>query len=178
MVMGCLVHSSTVMLTRDRVRKVGQFDLALSGTGEDYDFYLRTCREGPVGFVDVSAIVYQTGMPDRLSQSALKIAQNALGTVEGALRRHRDRVRLPGRLIRARLAGLHQWVGDQLLRRGRRAEARRHLLRSLRYRPFQYRTWGHLARAAMPARLGDRLHAAWLRRKGLPPLRAAAPAPH
>ncbi len=31
-------------------------------SGEDYDFHLRTCREGPVGFVDLATIRYQTGI--------------------------------------------------------------------------------------------------------------------
>ena len=69
MIMGNLVHTSTVLLRRDRLEKVRGFNEDLRLSGEDYDFHLRTCREGPVGFIDRATIDYQTGLPDRLTQS-------------------------------------------------------------------------------------------------------------
>src|SRR5262249_32004512 len=59
MVLGNLVHTSTVVLRRERLQKVGGFNEGLRRTGEDYDFHLRTCREGPVGLLDLPAIRYQ-----------------------------------------------------------------------------------------------------------------------
>ena len=69
MIMGNLVHTPTVLLRRDRLDKVGGFNEELRISGEDYDFHLRTCREGPVGFIDMATIRYQTGNPDQLTRS-------------------------------------------------------------------------------------------------------------
>src|SRR5262249_48385780 len=94
MVMGNLVHTSTVLLSRERFANVRGFNEALKVSGEDYDFHLRTCREGLVGFVDVASILYQTGMPDRLTAKAytLYASQNCLTTVLDVLRQDRDRI--------------------------------------------------------------------------------------
>ena len=61
MIMGNMVHTSTVLLRRDRARKVGLFNTNYQPTGEDYDFHIRTCREGPVGYLDLSSMYYQVG---------------------------------------------------------------------------------------------------------------------
>lgn len=53
MFMGNLVHTSTVLLRRDRQQKVGLFDVELIKSGEDYEFHFRTCREGDVAYIDV-----------------------------------------------------------------------------------------------------------------------------
>lgn len=82
MIMGNLVHTSTVLVRRERLAKVEAFDESLRYSGEDYDFHLRTCRYGPVGFVDLPAIQYQHGMPDRLTRPEYHIhaATNFLRT--------------------------------------------------------------------------------------------------
>ena len=46
MIMGSLVHTSTVLLRRERMEKVKGFDESLKLSGEDYDFHLRTCKWG------------------------------------------------------------------------------------------------------------------------------------
>ena len=53
MIMGNLVHTSTVLIRRERLEKVRGFNEELRLSGEDYDFHLRTCKEGPVGFIDL-----------------------------------------------------------------------------------------------------------------------------
>ena len=50
MIFGSLVHTSTALLRRNRLAAVGFFNEAFR-TGEDYDFHLRTCREGPVALL-------------------------------------------------------------------------------------------------------------------------------
>jgi GT2 family glycosyltransferase len=163
MVMGNLVHTSTVMLTRERFEKVRSFNEALRVSGEDYDFHLRTCREGPVGFVDTASIQYQTGLADRLTGKAYRVhaAMNCLTTVLPALRQDRARICLPPSMIRARLAEIHQWAGDALLEAGQPAPAREQLLQSLRYRPIQPRTLTLLFRASLPERIGSWLQGCW-----------------
>lgn len=134
MIMGNLVHTSTVMLSRQRARQVGGFRPDLKPSGEDYDFHLRTCREGPVGFLDVASIRYQVGMPDQLTGPSygVSMAKNFLRTIEPILERDRERIRLPESMIRYTLAYGHQWLGRELLFSGQREEARPHLAESLR----------------------------------------------
>jgi glycosyltransferase involved in cell wall biosynthesis len=67
MVIGNLVHTSTSLLRRERLLKVAGFREELRTTGEDYDFHLRTCREGPVAFVDIETIGYTVGRADQLT---------------------------------------------------------------------------------------------------------------
>jgi GT2 family glycosyltransferase len=175
MVMGNLVHTSTVMLSRARFEKVRGFNEALRVAGEDYDFHLRTCREGPVGFIDVASIQYQTGMPDRLTAGRYRVhaALNCLATVLPVLRRDRARIRLPRSMIRARVAEVHEWAGDSLLQSGQAEQARKHLLESLRHCPLQPRTLALLVRASLPAGVGNWLQRCWRWLKTAPSLRAA-----
>ncbi len=139
MILGSLVHTSTVLLRRERLARVGGFDESLRRTGEDYDFHLRTCREGPVGLLDVATIRYQQGMPDRLTADHLKVhmMENALLTVERAIARDRRAIDLPEATLRRRLARLHASIALERLQRGEPELARRHYLESLRQRPWQ-----------------------------------------
>jgi GT2 family glycosyltransferase len=152
MVMGNLVHTSTVLLRRERLSKVRGFNEELRVSGEDYDFHLRTCREGPVGFVDLATIHYQTGMPDRLTRPVYKLhaATNCLRTILPALKNDRNRIRLPPAMIRSRLAEVHDWIGEVSMEMGLAANARRHLLASLRQDPMQPRVLRLLALSALP----------------------------
>jgi len=139
MIMGSLVHTSTVLLRRDRLEKVGGFNESLRYAGEDYDFHLRTAREGPVGLLDLPAIQYQQGMPDRLTAKPYEvfIAENVLRTLEPVLAHDRAAIHLPERMIRRKLADTHAWVAYEHLERGEADVALRHYVRSLRYWPWQ-----------------------------------------
>lgn len=152
MIMGNLVHTSTVVLTRDRLEKVRGFNESLRYSGEDYDFHLRTAREGPVGLLDLPAIRYQQGMPDRLTARPYEvhIAENLLRTIEPVIARDRGAIHLPDRMIRRKLADAHAWVAYERLERGETALALRHYLRSLRYQPWQPSLVKPLLFAALP----------------------------
>ena len=65
MIMGNLVHTSTVIVARSRAEEVGLFREDLRFSGEDYEYHLRTCRLGPVGYLDVASIRYQRGRSDQ-----------------------------------------------------------------------------------------------------------------
>ena len=157
MVMGNLVHTSTVLLRRERFEKVREFNEELRYSGEDYDFHLRTCREGPVAFVNLASIEYQKGMPDQLTSDAYNIfrARNFLNTITPVLKRDRERIRLSHDMLRFLLSDAHQWVGEAALDIGETAEARRHLSRSLLLRPWQPRSAGLLILAILPRRFGE-----------------------
>lgn len=162
MLMGNLVHTSTVLMRRSRYELVGKFDESMR-TGEDYDFHLRTCRAGPVALLDVPAIRYQCGRPDQLSRNELmlQIARNFVRTVERALRRDRDRVTLPGWMVKRSLASGHRWIGEAALTGGDPSEARTHLAASLWHYQMQPRTALLLASTFMPASVSRLLRKGW-----------------
>lgn len=152
MIMGNLVHTSTVLIRRERMEKVKGFNEGLRVTGEDYDFHLRTCREGPVAYLDVSSILYQVGMPDQLTRPSYEaqMAQNFLRTIEPVIERDRERIELPEWMIRHVLASANSWVGRALFDNGDHAAARRYLLRSLKYEQRQPRLLAFLALTIVP----------------------------
>jgi glycosyltransferase involved in cell wall biosynthesis len=156
MVMGNLVHTPTVLIKRERLDKIRGCNEALSVSGEDYDFHLRNCKAGPVGFIDLATIRYQTGMPDRLTRDSCKldIAKNCLRTILPVLAKDRARIRLSVGMIRSRLAEVHDWIGDAALQMGQTVEARRHLLASLGHRPLQPRTLWLLGVSTLPFGIG------------------------
>ena len=164
MIMGNLVHTSTVVLRRDRLDQVKGFDESLGWPGEDYNFHLRTCREGPVGLVDVPAIRYQQGMADRLTAPHLrfKLALNTLRTIEPVIERERDKIQLPENMLRRKLAEVHAWYADENLENGELAVARKHYLLSLKFWPWQPKVVKPFAFAAMPFGTGLVLRK-WLR---------------
>lgn len=152
MIMGNLVHTSTVLLRRERFEKVKGFDETLKVTGEDYDFHLRTCREGPVAFLDAPSILYQIGGADQLThpKHMLKMAQNFVQTIEPVIARDRARINLPDSMLRKVIADGHAWVGRESLKMGLRSQARRELAKSLRSEPWHVKLWLMLVAASLP----------------------------
>jgi GT2 family glycosyltransferase len=155
MLMGNLVHTSTVVLTRQRAEAVGTFREDLRNAGEDYEFHLRTCRLGPVGYLDVSSIRYQRGSADRATRpaNAIHLARNFLRVIEPILKAERDRLDLPLAMQDAVLADARAWLGSELLEQGDAASARRELFRSLRVNPRQFDTARLLIAACLPSNL-------------------------
>ena len=133
MVRGNLVHTSTAVLTRERAEQVGEFDESLQVSGEDFDFHLRTCRIGTVGFLDVPSIRYRVGASDQLTRPELHvdIARNFLRTIEKAAAAGPD-PRVPPKAWDSTLAQARGWLGRELLESGQVAEGRRRLGESMR----------------------------------------------
>lgn len=164
MIMGNLVHTSTVLLRRERVEKVGLFREELAPNGEDYEYHLRACRAGPVAFVDVAGIQYQRGMPDRLTRPeyGVFLAENFFGTVEEALRRDRSRIRLPRRMKNAVRAEAAEWAGRMNFYRRNYRKARSFLLRSLYWEVLQPKVWAMVFAASfLPQVMIESLLSGW-----------------
>jgi len=159
MIMGNLVHTSTVLIRRDRQQRVGEFMQEYTNGGEDYHFHLRTCREGPVAFVDLPAIQYQRGMADRITRpgSQLKFSLSFLKTITEELAEHGERIRLPPTMIRDVVSEAHAWIGDAALDQGHRLLALRHLISSLTIKPAQARMWQLLLLTFVLSAVGDGL---------------------
>jgi GT2 family glycosyltransferase len=133
MVMGNLVLPSSVLMRRALVDKLGGFDEGLA-TGEDYEFFLRACRVGPVAFADIADVLYRVGTTDRLSGPAmsLPIARAYLQVLERTLALDADRITLPPAMLVEARAYAHRWVGESELLHGTPRPARRHLFLALR----------------------------------------------
>lgn len=161
MVTGNLVHTSTVLLRRKRFEQVREFDVELRHSGEDYDFHLRTCREGDVAYLDVASILYQRGREDQLTSHKYKIhmAENFLKTVNKALARDRARVTLPPAVLDEVMADAHAWIGETRFELGDSGQARYHLGTSLKFRPWQPRVAALLGAAILPRNVADPLRA-------------------
>jgi glycosyltransferase involved in cell wall biosynthesis len=142
MFFGNLVHTSTVLLRRERLRLVGGFDESLRPIGEDYDFHWRTTREGPVGYLDAPTILYRITAPDQISNHThgygLPLARNNFRTLERFLRADGPRIALTPAAVRQHLAEAHGWLGEELLLAGLDGSTG-HIARSLRVRPGQPR---------------------------------------
>lgn len=150
MLRGNLVHTSTVMLSRDRIDKVREFDESLKLSGEDYDFHFRTCKWGDVCFVDASSTVYQVDFSDRLTRYKLQIAQNFLKTVEKAIDREQGTSAFPTPMISEVLAEAHAWIAEELFKIEDFSGVRKHALFALRLRVRQPKLIGFLGLASMP----------------------------
>ena len=72
MIIGNLIHTSTVVVAKEPIMRLGGFPENMR-VGEDYDAYLRLCREHSVGLSDVPSIRYQIGMPDKLTSSCYQL---------------------------------------------------------------------------------------------------------
>lgn len=157
MAIGSLVHTSTVLLRRTRADRVGFFREDFR-SGEDYDFHLRTCKEGPVAFLDAPTIKYQVDSADALTvTNRIGVAEAFLTTLSDTLRNDRARIHLPRRIIDQTLAEALAWVGSENLARGNSSRARGCLARSLYYRPRQPYVLKQLALALLPAAIRDRM---------------------
>ncbi len=161
MMMGNLVHTSTVLMTRERLERVKGFNEELHVAGEDYDFHLRTCKAGPVGFIDLPTIQYQRGMPDRLGEYSVMIATNLLKTILPIFRT--EQLDLPQSMIDAALAEAYEFLGSAHLNRGERGPALRALLTSLRYKPLQPAVLKSITLATLPPVLTELLRKSYRR---------------
>jgi GT2 family glycosyltransferase len=178
MLMGNLVHTSTVLLRRSRLRLVGGFDESLRTSGEDYEFHLRTCAQGLVGLLDTPSMEYRVGAADQLSapKNHIHMARNNLTTVLRWVERGGPRISLPPEELTRRLAHAHGWVGEEELQAGNHGAAREHLWKSLRLRPWQRRNAALLLFSLLPDTLFRRAKQALRAYRGLSPWKVLAPA--
>ncbi len=172
---GNLVHTSTVLLRRERQKKVGEFNLDLRPSGEDHEFHLRTCREGPVVYADISTMLYQTGLDDQLTHPKymIDIARNYLKAVVPWMERDKDRIHLPPGMLEDVLAVAHARLGVILVESGERQEGRAYLYKSLHYEVWQPRIYFWLAVGYLPEWIRKSSFAGyrWLKNRVVRPLR-------
>lgn len=166
MLLGNLVHTSTVLLRRERQRAVGNFDESIRQGGEDYEFHLATCAEGPVGYLDLSSVWYRIGADDQFvaPASGIHFARSNLSTLTRWLEVAGPRVKLPPELLRRRIADSYEWLGAEELKLGESRMARRHLWKSWQLHAWHRRTALLLVCSCLPTslvRVLRKIRAAW-----------------
>ena len=152
MSLGSLVHTSTCLMRTDRMRKVGEFreDWRI---GEDYDYHLRTCREGPVAFADAVTTNYQIGEADQLTVNSYSklIASRFIDVMERNFREYGARIQLPDWMVRECKIEAYAWAAESALETHKMAEARRFAFQSLRLKPRQPRQLRIVMASLLPA---------------------------
>jgi len=159
MMFGNLVHTSTALLRRDRINAVGFFNQNYR-TGEDYDFHLRTCREGPVALLDAPSIRYRVaGGEDQLTSRAhtLELARNALLTREAAIKHDRGRIQLSDAELGEIMGLANRWVAEELFDKGDFAGARQHYFRSRLLADRNVKLLAKVAITCFPASLAKKI---------------------
>ncbi len=152
--LGNLVHTSTVLFRRSLLERTGGFDESFPRTGEDYEFYVRLCSAGPVILIDAPSTVYRVGAADQLTRPAmmLEIARNNLRAIQKWVPHSRSQLTLSRSAIRRRFAEAFAWVGEAELDAGHRWSAAQSLSQSLAVRPRLDRRAVLLVKCAMPAK--------------------------
>ena len=144
-----VVHTSTVMASRDVVNRVGQFDPTLK-KGQDLDFWLRLSRLGPIHMLDhelsayrihASSITHRT-MPRNYHAYVVERAVARFGPADPA-----GASLGAGELARILAAS---WLdfGYQHFRRGSIHICQESVRRSLRYRSTRLGSWSLAVRTA------------------------------
>src|SRR5436309_1568471 len=123
--LGNLIHTSTVLVRRAWVERVGGFDPSFMRAGEDYEFYVRLCSVGPVIFIDAPSSLYSVGAPDQLTRPSmlLEIARNNLRAIQKWIPHAGAHLTMPRRVIRTRFADSYGWLGEAELDAGNRFAA-------------------------------------------------------
>jgi GT2 family glycosyltransferase len=159
--LGNLLHTSTVLVRRSWIELVGGFDPTFARAGEDYEFYVRLCSVGPVAFIDAPSTFYCVGAADQLTGPAmlLEIARNNLRAIKKWVPHAQSHVRLPAQAIRARFADSHSWLAQAELDAGNRLAATRNVMMSLARNPRLDHRVLLFVRCALPGVLTDLLRA-------------------
>jgi GT2 family glycosyltransferase len=150
--LGNLIHTSTVLFRRSWFERTGGFDESFARTGEDYEFYIRLCSAGPAVFIDAPSAIYRVGAADQLTRPSmlLEIARNNLRAIQKWVPRSTSRLALPPQMLRRRFAESYAWVGEAELEAGHRWRAAQRLSRSLSVMPRLDRRALLLASCALP----------------------------
>jgi GT2 family glycosyltransferase len=153
--LGNLLHTSTVMVRRDWVGRVGGFDPTFVRAGEDYEFYVRLCSLGPAIFIDAPSTLYCVGASDQLTRPSmlLEIARNNLRTIQKWVPHAGQHLTIPRQTTQTRFADSYAWLGEAELDAGNRLAAAQALVASIVRRPRLDRRALLLARCLMPDRL-------------------------
>jgi glycosyltransferase involved in cell wall biosynthesis len=151
LVIGNLVHTSTVVARADSIFQAGEYDQSVHPC-EDQDYYYRVCLTGPVALIDEVTIHYQIGATDAASGNhrMYELATSAMTVFNRLRKKNRDNNLISERMIIQKETDLFKWVGEASFHKGRMADARRYLLKRVKRPPFDIRSLVFLLMACTP----------------------------
>ena len=144
------IYPSTMLIRRVAFDRVGGFDQELRSYGEDIDLMLRLRQEGLFIFLEETGTQYRkhsTNFSGSGSEAMFRCAEKFFQKLKVCYVGDKRKQALLNRF----LANLHSDWGKMKMRSGLRGEAQRLLLRSLKYYPWQFRTYSRLIRATWAA---------------------------
>ena len=158
--LGNLIHTSTVLFRRSWCERTGGFDQSYERAGEDYEFYIRISSAGSVVFIDAPSTHYRIGAEDQLTAPSmlLEIARNNLRAIETWLPKSGSRRGLSADEARLRFSESFAWLGEAELDAGHRLNAARRLSESLAVKPGLDKRTVLLASCALPSSVRASLH--------------------
>ena len=159
--LGNLLHTSTVLVRRSWIERVGGFDATFARAGEDYELYVRLCSIGPVIFIDAPSTLYCVGAPDQLTRPAmrLEIACNNLRAIQKWVPHAASHLNLSADSISSRFADSYSWLAEEQLGAGEWRSAAGSVLRSIARKPALDRRVLMLLRCLLPTFATARLRA-------------------
>ena len=139
------IYPSTILIRRVAFDRVGGFDPELR-CGEDIDLMLRLRQEGFFIFLEETGTQYRkhsTNFSGSGSDAMFRCSEKFFQKLKGCYAKDKRGQVLLNRF----LANVYSDWGKMKMRSGLRGEAQLLLLRSLRYYPWQFRTYSRLIRA-------------------------------
>ena len=139
------IYPSTMLIRRVAFDRVGGFDPELR-CGEDVDLMLRLRQEGPFIFLEETGTQYRkhsTNFSGSGSDAIFRCSEKFFQKLKVCYVGDKRGQALLDRF----LANVYSDWGKMKMRSGLRGEAQRLLFRSLRYYPWQFRTYSRLIRA-------------------------------
>jgi glycosyltransferase involved in cell wall biosynthesis len=151
LVIGNLVHTSTVVARTECIFEAGEYDQSVHPS-EDQDYYYRVCLTGPVALIDAVTIHYQIGAADAASGEArfYEVATSSMKVFNRLRERTDKNSRLSQELMDQKEAYLYRWLGRASFHKGKIADARRYLKKRLMRIPFDKTSSLYLLLTYMP----------------------------
>ncbi|OPX92407.1 MAG: Hyaluronan synthase [Pelotomaculum sp. PtaB.Bin104] len=151
LVIGNLVHTSTVVARADRIAMAGEYDQSVHPS-EDQDYYYRVCKTGPVALVDTVTTHYLIGAADAASGNhrLYELATSSLMVFNRLREKEIMNSHITESLLQKKETDLFKWVGQTSYHRGHCAEARRYLLKRVVRPPIDVRSVVLLLMACIP----------------------------
>lgn len=145
LLLSCYVWTSTVMMRRSLLAKIGNFDESLR-LGQDYDFWLRASRITQIHTLRRPMALYRQH-PDSATVRGAPINYGAR-VITQAIKRwgysSPDGNSVPARQVKKRIAGMHFDLGYRRYGQGMYSLAKNDFTSSLLQSPWQPRTWIYL----------------------------------
>jgi glycosyltransferase involved in cell wall biosynthesis len=133
--LGNMINTSSLVLRKTAIRKFGGFNPARK-TQEDYEYWLKVAKKHNFAYID-NPLLFSRRREGQLTQwrNLEAIHENSLQVIENVISDDREHI-LDQNLIAVRLDSKYKNYAKNLLGLNKKRDARKYLLKCLRYRTF------------------------------------------